>query len=341
MKKRFLAGALALMLLVGCGGKADEEKAAELQSRLTAIDTEISSMYGRVDDMYQTGRMDDDTYSLFTEIDERADELMGEGVNAKNASKMEEKITALEGDFAKCRTAIDALTEQANDSLASDLVVVSFAVEEQEKLMNRALESGKITQEKMNEFLELKERVNVFNRTEDLQYDDKFRKDFGEIRQKLTTLASEAGADNALIDRLMGSSAASPEQTGTTASVDENTEKTANNGEETAPEAKTVEEETEVITLPQAAHELPEDAEELNQNYLAFQDYMLEKQKAGEIGDSQLMDIIKLGIELSYLKEAIQKDGVTENNTYTSQDIRQRLYDKAVEYGYDKAEVFK
>lgn len=333
MKKRILAGVLVLAMLAGCGGKADKEKVEAIQARITAVDTEISAMYGKVDDMYQTGRMDDDLYERFTELDERADELIGEAVTAKNASEMEERIKALEDDFASCKQAIDEINAKDDDSLASDLVVVSFAVEEQEKLMKRALESGKITQEKMDEFLELKERVDKFNSTETLQYDNKFKKDFGEIRQRLTTLASEAGADNALIDRLMGSE--------TQPAADENTESTAETGKETAPEAKTVEPETEVITQPQAAYALPADAEELNRNYLDFQNFMLEKQKAGEVSDSDLMGLIKLGIELSYLKEAIEKDGVTENNTYTSQDIRQRLYDKAVEFGYDKAEVFK
>ncbi|MBQ6554367.1 MAG: hypothetical protein IJL89_03950 [Firmicutes bacterium] len=338
MKKRILAGALALIMLAGCGGKADEETVAAIQSRITAVDTEIGAMYGKVDDMYQTGRMDDELYNRFTELDERADELLGEAVTAKNASKMEERVKSLEDELAGCKQAIDELNEKDDDSLATDLVVVSFAVEEQEKLMKRALENGKITQEKMDEFLALKERVEKFNRTEDLKYDNKFKRDFGEIRQQLTTLASEAGADNALIDRLMGSET----QQGETAENTEKTENTASQGgSETAPEAKTEEPATEIITQSQAAHALPEEAEQLNQDYIDFQNAMLERQKAGEVSDSQLMEIIKLGIELTYLKEAIEKDGVTENNTYTSQDIRQRLYDKAVELGYEKAEVFK
>ncbi|MBQ9604616.1 MAG: hypothetical protein IJR45_04295, partial [Firmicutes bacterium] len=82
MKKRILAGALALIMLAGCGGKADEETVAAIQSRITAVDTEIGAMYGKVDDMYQTGRMDDELYNRFTELDERADELLGEAVTA-------------------------------------------------------------------------------------------------------------------------------------------------------------------------------------------------------------------------------------------------------------------
>ena len=76
-------------------------------------------------------------------------------------------------------------------------------------------------------------------------------------------------------------------------------------------------------------------------DYMELQDFVTQKQSSGEITDIQYIDVLGVGVELAYLKEAIEKDGVTENNTYTLQDIKAELYEKAQSVGYDKAEVFK
>ncbi len=330
-KKRIAAVLLAAIMLAGCGVSAeDKEKIEGLQQRVTSVDTEITSMYGRVEDMHSTAQIDDDTYNIFIELDDRAEKLKDEGDTTKDADAFEQSVQMLENDLEKFKKTLEEKESQNDVALSMELVEVSLACEEQEKLMQRAFENGKITQEQMDEFSGLKAKIDMYSNDENLVYDEKFKTSFNEIRQKLTTLASAAGADNALIDRLMGQNADNGDST-------DNTEN-AENTEATTASADREKEAAEESTVVQP---LPDNVSELIDNYLALQDFALEKQSAGEITDAKLGSLLKIGVELTYLKEAVEKDGVTENNSYTMSDIKSQLYDKAVEFGYENAEVFK
>ncbi|MBQ9519299.1 MAG: hypothetical protein IJR59_05335 [Firmicutes bacterium] len=343
MKKRMTAALLAVFMLAGCGSKSEEDiqRIDDLKSRVTSVDTELATMYGKLEDMHETGLIDDDFYNEFMTLDSDADECMSYAEKSGvSADKLEEMVKKLESDFADCKKRLNEINGENDEKLMQELIVLQFAVKEQGGLMKRALDAGKITQDDYDEFIELQKKVDKYNAETDLKYDDDFRAEIAEMRSRLTALASKAGADNALIDRLVGS-------------------ETAENGSEEVPpssdgvdirtaEKSEIEPETEVSTPEEGKDtanaqkpEIPENITKLINDYMALQEFASQKQASGEIDDLAYIDLLGKGVELSYLKEAVEKDGVTENNTYTMQDIKASLYEKAQKLGYDKAEVFK
>ncbi|MBR6401023.1 MAG: hypothetical protein IKS17_07375 [Firmicutes bacterium] len=335
MKKRIFALLLAAALLSGCGSsKQDTEKTEQLKTRITAVDTELASMYGKLSDMHEKGIIDDDFFNKFTALDARTDECMeyAEKSGAK-ADELEQMVKELETSLAECKAEFEDITGENDDALLQELISVQLAVKEQAGVMERALTAGRITQDEYDEFVGLLDEVNRYNAKADLKYDDEFRTKFGEIRSRLTALASKAGADNALIDRLTGTQPA--ERTG----AEPAEETTAGDGTDIGKA-----EQGEIETETRAAapkHELSDDVKKLIDDYMELQDYVSEKQNAGAITDAEYIDVLGVGVELAYLKEAVEKDGVTENNTYTLNDIKASLYKKSQALGYEKAEVFK
>ena len=348
MKKRLTAILLAGMLLVGCGGQSGEdiEKIDALKTRVTSVDTELATLYGKLEDMHEKGLVDDDFYNEFMSIDTAADDCMEYAEKSNvSAKKLEEMVQKLESDFSSCKTRLEEINEDNDKKLMQNLIVLQFAVKEQEGLMKRALDAGKITQEDYDEFTELQKKVKKYNNETDLEYNDDLKAEITEIRSRLTALASKAGADNALIDRLVGNDTETPAHT------DAETEEVTgedNGGDIRTAEKGEIEPETEVSTTEGADSspekengELPQNIVNLIDEYIALQDFASQKQTAGEIEDTAYVELLGVGVELTYLKEAVEKDGVTENNTYTLNDIKTELYEEAVKLGYDKAEVFK
>ncbi len=329
MKKRLTAVLLAAILLAGCGGNAkDKEQLEALESRITSVDTELASMFGKIEDMHARGVIDDEFYGKFSNIDVMADECMDYAQGSPNVNDLEKKVTDLETLFSEFKAQLDNINSENDAALMQELITVQLAAKEQAGLMQRALESGKITQEEYDEFSALREQVDKYNAQADMEYNDEFKENFGEIRSRLTALASKAGADNALIDRLVGS-----EDAGGTDTEPETAESDIKEAEGGEIDTKQPEEEPK--------QPVPDNVAKVIDDYMELQDFVTQKQSSGEITDIQYIDVLGVGVELAYLKEAIEKDGVTENNTYTLQDIKAELYEKAQSVGYDKAEVFK
>ena len=329
MKKRLTAVLLAAILLAGCGGNAkDKEQLEALESRITSVDTELASMFGKIEDMHARGVIDDEFYGKFSNIDVMADECMDLAQSSSDVKDLEKKVTDLETLFSEFKAQLDNINSENDAALMQELITVQLAAKEQAGLMQRALESGKITQEEYDEFAALREQVDKYNAQADMEYNDEFKENFGEIRSRLTALASKAGADNALIDRLVGS-----EDAGGTDTEPEAAESDIKEAEGGEIDTKQPEEEPK--------QPMPDNVAKVIDDYMELQDFVTQKQSSGEITDIQYIDVLGVGVELAYLKEAIEKDGVTENNTYTLQDIKAELYEKAQSVGYDKAEVFK
>ena len=341
MKKKITAVLLAVLMLSGCGkSEEDIKKIDDLKTRVTSVDTELASMYGKLEDMHETGLIDDEFYNEFMAIDTDADECMSYAdKSGASADKLEEMVTKLEGDFAACKKRLDEINGENDEKLMQELIVLQFAVKEQGGLMKRALESGKITQEDYDEFIVLQKQVDKYNAETDLKYNDEFKAKIAEMRSRLTALASKAGADNSLIDRLVGTD--DTEGAEETPRGKEGTDIKQSEKSEIEPEteAATATEGNSVQSTKQA--EIPQNIQKLIDDYMALQEFASAKQAAGEIDDLAYIDVLGVGVELSYLKEAVEKDGVTENNTYTMQDIKASLYEKAQKLGYEKAEVFK
>ncbi|MBQ8941711.1 MAG: hypothetical protein IJ062_07720 [Firmicutes bacterium] len=329
MKKRITAVLLAAILLAGCGsGKENKEQIEALESRITAVDTELASMFGKIEDMHARGVIDDDFYKKFTDLDNKADECMEYAGNSPKTDELEKKVSELEALFAEFKEQLAVNYDENDAALMSELINLQLAAKEQAGLMQRALESGRITQEEYDEFVALRAQVDDYNNQADLEYNDEFRENFEEIRSRLTALASKAGADNALIDRLVGSEDADRE--GTEPDEEKSDIKEAESGE--------IETEQPKETPKQP---MPDNVAKVIDDYMELQEFVTQKQSSGEINDAQYIDVLGVGVELAYLKEAIEKDGVTENNTYTLQEIKGELYEKAQAVGYEKAEVFQ
>ena len=329
MKKRITAVLLAAILLAGCGsGKENKEQIEALESRITAVDTELASMFGKIEDMHARGVIDDDFYKEFTDLDNKADECMEYAGNSPKTDELEKKVSELEALFAEFKEQLAVNYDENDAALMSELINLQLAAKEQAGLMQRALESGRITQEEYDEYVALRAQVDDYNNQADLEYNDEFRENFEEIRSRLTALASKAGADNALIDRLVGSEDADRE--GTEPDEEKSDIKEAESGE--------IETEQPKETPKQP---MPDNVAKVIDDYMELQEFVTQKQSSGEINDAQYIDVLGVGVELAYLKEAIEKDGVTENNTYTLQEIKGELYEKAQAVGYEKAEVFQ
>ena len=189
MKKRITAVLLAAILLAGCGsGKENKEQIEALESRITAVDTELASMFGKIEDMHARGVIDDDFYKKFTDLDNKADECMEYAGNSPKTDELEKKVSELEALFAEFKEQLAVNYDENDAALMSELINLQLAAKEQAGLMQRALESGRITQEEYDEFVALRAQVDDYNNQADLEYNDEFRENFEEIRSRLTAL---------------------------------------------------------------------------------------------------------------------------------------------------------
>lgn len=317
MKKILSIGFLCTFLvcaLTGCG--VDKEKLASINSRLTQLDTKASSMYGKIEDMHSTGKISEDVYMNFMEFDMGIDDAMAMAEEKKpDMDELESKTTALESKLKSFEDAFESLSNSNAENLDRELLELKQACVELGELMERALENGKITQTRMDEFTATKKRIEKYLSMVDLEYSDKVGEDISDIRSTLSVMASEVNADNNLIDRLIDSSAFNY------------------NKEDNSEQTTTVENSVEKQPLSQ-------DIEELINNYLAFQEFAVNAHTNGTIDDSKINEVLSCGVQLTYLKEAVEQDGVTENNKLRADTIKSDIYKLANELSYDKAESF-
>lgn len=85
---------------------------------------------------------------------------------------------------------------------------------------------------------------------------------------------------------------------------------------------------------------LSQDVEALINNYLAFQEFAVNAHTNGIIDDAKINEVLSCGVQLTYLKEAVEQDGVTENNTMRANNIKADIYELAKAMSYDKADLF-
>lgn len=330
MKRKIISAIAVIMALscfTGCG--QDKEKLQELNTRLTKMETEMNSIYGKVEDLYSSKALSEKIYNDFMDTDKALEEVM-EKAESKNPDidTLESDVNSLEEKVTTVVDSVEKAVEKNQNTLDREIVELKMICDELGEIMERALSQGNITQERMDEFTQLKNQVDLLDSLEQT-YNDDIKNQIKDIRSKLGAMASQVKADNSLIDRIVDAD----EQF--VYNKDENQEGTTeaavgNAGAENTPET----------TAAAEKKPLSEDADTLITNYLALQDFAVEAVKEEKLEESVLKDIMACGVQLTYLKEGMEKDGVTENNTERTKSIKKSLYDLAVKAEYPQAELF-
>lgn len=318
--KRFLGLFTAGILLVGCltACGVDKEALADINARLTQLDTKASSMYGKIEDMYSTGKITEDIYMEFMNFDKGIDEAIVLSEEKRpDMDALQLKTSDLESKLKSFETALEMLSESNAENLDRELLELKQAAVELGEIMAKAVEAGKITQARMDEFTANQNKIEKYLSMVDLEYSDKVAEDIADIRSTLSVMASEVNADNNLIDRLVDNSAFNYNN-------EENSQETTGAVAEATSEKKP----------------LSQDVEALINNYLAFQEFAVNAHTNGVIDDAKINEVLSCGVQLTYLKEAVEQDGVTENNTMRANNIKADIYELAKAMSYDKADLF-
>lgn len=308
-----LSGLLVVACLTACG--VDKEALSDVTTRLTNLDTKVSSMYGKIEDMHSTGKMSEDLYMQFMEFDQEIDDTLSQAEGlSPDLDKLSLTTTDLENRMESFEYALEMLGSVNSETLDRELLELKQACTELGEIMEIALSEGKIAQDRMDEFYSTQKRVEKYLTMADLEYSTEVGDDIEEIRSILSVMASEVNADNSLIDRLVDSS-------------DFNY-----NGEEA--------EQTEAKESGEK-QPLSEEVQGLITNYLGFQEFIVAGSSDGAVDEETVSAVLNCGVQLTYLKEAVEKDGVTENNTVRADNIKSELYDLAVKVNYQQADLFK
>lgn len=183
--------------------------------------------------------------------------------------------------------------------------------QELETYMSAALEDGKITQDRMDEFNEILGRIEEISQNPDniVGVDET-----NAMKEVLANMASQVAAPNELIDYFLDSvekPEAPTEAQGETSDTDEDTTS------------------------------MPIDIAKLITDFTNLQNEASKKVDTGEISEEQYFDLLSKGIEIAQIKEEFEAGGATEELETQAENIKPYLYDIAVAMGSSLSENFK
>lgn len=214
MKKylRLAAAAVVLsMTLAGCGGDdsssetttgettSQTEEYEDLTDKLNELSNEIIDLAAKAEPLHEQGKLDSDKYAAIQQLSTTLEDIGTEG-NSENMLK-----------YNELKKQVDELTYDVNaaenpQGLDEDTALTSLmeCIEEAEPVLTSANEQGKLPDDRLAEFEAYKTEVQGYidGTTE---RGDNLTDRLAEIRSDITTMASQAEADNELIDKLIAS----------------------------------------------------------------------------------------------------------------------------------------
>ncbi len=208
-------------------------------------------------------------------------------------------------------------TETATESASSgsgymlNISDVSELLEKAEQLkdyIKNGVDSGKIPQERLDEYNNLTARLSEIISSGTAPADE-----VNEIRETLAAMASQASAPNDLIDYFV-----------TDIEAENNTEKTES--EKKAEEANA---------------KLPTDVKKLIDDFNNLQNEASRNVEKGSLSMEKYTDLLEKGIEIAQIKEEFEKGGATDELVKRADEIKPYIYDIANDMNSDLKDNFK
>jgi hypothetical protein len=320
---RIIVIAIIVIAVVGvaavAGIIASKNKNSEnLLAELTELQKRAVTLVNSAEKPYEQGSIDEDEHNEILNLKDLADEAI-DAVNSGDFDKddINDKISVIKSGLETYENLLATLSGVDKDTEE----YCEYVLDAADKLMvymQKALDDGTITQERMDEFTALYDEIKEIK--ESPEKSDNLR--LKEILQKLAVMGSQVGAPAELMDILTEYDG--DDTTVTTEAQSENT---------------TVAVEAEVEETTKA--ELSNNVSALIDSVTDFQNECSRKHDMGEITEEQYVDILQLEIEAAQIKEEMEKGGNTEDLDQKADELKTKLYDKAVEVGSQYADNFK
>lgn len=223
-------------------------------------------------------------------------------------------LTGCGNDSSEEQPTTETVTESNSGSAGEmlDIANVSELLEKAEQLkdyIQNGVDSGKIPQERLDEYNNLVARLSEIISSGTAPADE-----VNEIREALAAMASQASAPNDLIDYFVED----------ITSAEASTEKT--------------EEEKEA---EEANAKLPTDVKKLIDDFNNLQNEASRKVETGDLAMEKYTDLLQKGIEIAQIKEEFEKGGSTDELVKRADDIKPYLYDIAAAMNSDLKDNFK
>lgn len=205
--KRYIAIALAVlavgitMPMSGCKDnneskievKQDPEMAAQLEKLKERIDT----LTKKADELYGDGRLDEEKYQAVKRLSET---LAGIGSEATKENRL--KLNELTRQVDDLEYDLSAIDDPKQTDVDTALTSLMDCINEAESAITSAHTDGRLPDDRFAQFNEYKAEVQGYiDGTK--EKDENISERLAEIRSDVTTMASQAEADNEIIDKLL------------------------------------------------------------------------------------------------------------------------------------------
>ncbi len=203
MKRFLILGmtlAMSLCFITGCG--TSDKVNTTIQENISKLDDDLTNLEATVEDLYQEGIATDE---MKKEVD-NLQEALSEARDVFAATPDGEKNTDISGKLIDITSKTEKLESQVQEALGGIADVGDYAkalkksASEVEKAVKTAVNSGKMDKEKLAECQTAVDKLkDISDNPEETTLN---KAELLKIREKLLVLASEAGADNEVMDNL-------------------------------------------------------------------------------------------------------------------------------------------
>lgn len=205
--KRYIAIVLAVlavgmtMPMSGCKGnnesKIEAQQDPEMAAQLEQLKERIDALTAKADELYGDGRLDEEKYQAVKRLSENLADIGSEATN-ENRLKLNEltkQVNDLEYDLS-------AIEDPQQTDVSTALTSLMDCITELEPTITSAHTDGKLPDDRFAQFNEYKAEVQGYiDGTK--EKDENISERLAEIRSDVTTMASQAEADNEVIDKLL------------------------------------------------------------------------------------------------------------------------------------------
>ncbi len=324
-----------LLILAAIAGVIAAKRAGAdkgIKGQLNELNERVETLVNNAEKPHEQGRITTDDYNEILKLKDMTQEAI-DMVNSKDydVDEINDKIFLINDGLNKYEQLIDSLGTVDDDADAY-CNYVKDAADLLEPYMRKALDEGKITQERYDEFKSLYEDIEVIMR----QPTESDISTLKEILQKMAVMGSQVGAPPDLMDTLIEYKGDDVIEDDT----DETTEATTVKSEEKTT-AKSAEKTTEKAVQSQTKAPLTSDVSQLVASVIDFQNESSQRYEKGEISEEEYRNIIQLGIEAAQIKEDMEKGGNTEELNKKAEDVKTRTYAVAQKVNSQYADEFK
>ncbi len=202
--KRYLRAAIVIIALAmaasGCGKGKNNNPAQnyeDISAQLTNLADDIAALEEKAEQLHSAGKLDDDKYNTVMGLKARLAEIGSEGTKENKLKYNELKKIADELKYSL--SALDNPQAADEEAALNSLIV---CIEEVEPVIKSANEKGSLPDDRLALFNEYKAEVQGYiNGTR--EKGEGLTERLAEIRSDITTIASQAEADNETIDKLL------------------------------------------------------------------------------------------------------------------------------------------